>query len=413
MPPDFQVISTELEGPVFADARGRTLYKWPVAALRNGYVGDPNDKSTCEDKVQTKTSGFMSPYPAGLELPGLEHRRSCTDEWPPVLADADAKPLDRWTIITRSDKSRQWAYDHHPLYTSRLDLRPGDVFGGTATARLGGDSPPWRMPVGPPPELPPGFKIDTTIRGRMLVTEQQRAVYYSDQDGPDRSNCRDDCNRIWQPILAPEAAQPRGEWSIVRNVVGIRQWAFRKRPLYTYALDIVPASLDGGEVPGWHNAYTQQVPEAPASFAIGLTLNGEVLTDRKGMTVYYFSCVDDAVDQLSCDTLDSPQQYRLAICGGGDPVRCRSLWHYVTAPAEMESQSQLWSIVNVDTQTGLAVPAGQAGAVRVWAFRARPVYTYSGDKRPGDFEGNALGEWQGRRDGFRAFWLREEMFRRS
>ena len=413
MPTGFRVISTELEGPVFADVSGRTLYKWPVAALRNGYVGDPKDKSTCEDKVQTKTGGLMSPYPGGLELPDPEHRKSCTDEWPPVLADADAKPVDRWTIITRGDGTMQWAYDRHPLYTSRLDSRPGDVLGGTATARLGGDSPPWRMPVGPPPDLPPGFKIDTTIRGRMLVTEQQRSVYYSDQDGPDRSNCRDDCTRIWQPILAPEAAQPRGEWSIVSNVLGVRQWAFRKKPLYTYALDIVPASLDGSEVPHWHNAYTQRAPAAPASFSIGLTLNGEVLTDSKRKTVYYYSCVDDAADQLSCDTLESPQQYRLAICGGGDPVRCRDLWHYVAAPAEVQSSSQLWSIVNIDPQTGLGVPAGQAGAMRVWAYRARPVYTYSGDKWPGDFEGNGLGDWQGRRNGFRAFWLREEMFRRS
>ena len=30
MPPGFQVVSTELEGPVFANEAGMTLYKWPL-----------------------------------------------------------------------------------------------------------------------------------------------------------------------------------------------------------------------------------------------------------------------------------------------------------------------------------------------------------------------------------------------
>ena len=40
MPPGFQVIVNELEGPVFADAEGRTLYEWPQHVLRNGYSGE-------------------------------------------------------------------------------------------------------------------------------------------------------------------------------------------------------------------------------------------------------------------------------------------------------------------------------------------------------------------------------------
>src|SRR5690606_31175872 len=40
MPPGFQVVSSTLEGPVFADAQGRTLYTWPAKRLRNGYAGE-------------------------------------------------------------------------------------------------------------------------------------------------------------------------------------------------------------------------------------------------------------------------------------------------------------------------------------------------------------------------------------
>src|SRR5690349_23203874 len=117
MPPGFKVVATELEGPVFADSRGRTLYKWPIASLRNGYAGDPKDKSACEDTVTIKTGGYMSPYPGGLDLPDLQTRKSCVALWPPVLADAKAKAVGDWTLIKRSDGQLQWAYDHQPLYT--------------------------------------------------------------------------------------------------------------------------------------------------------------------------------------------------------------------------------------------------------------------------------------------------------
>jgi len=70
LPLDIQVVATALDGPVYADAQGRTLYKWPVSALRNGSTGDRKDgPSNCTDDVLRTEVGFMSPYPAGLVLP--------------------------------------------------------------------------------------------------------------------------------------------------------------------------------------------------------------------------------------------------------------------------------------------------------------------------------------------------------
>src|SRR5665213_3632752 len=65
MPPGFRVEATELEGPVFADARGKTLYVWPQHELRDGYVGDPKGASLCTSIKETTTDGLMDPYPAG------------------------------------------------------------------------------------------------------------------------------------------------------------------------------------------------------------------------------------------------------------------------------------------------------------------------------------------------------------
>src|SRR5690606_18444705 len=52
MPPGIQVVHSPLEGPVFADSNGKTLYTWPLMALRNGSVGDRKDApSNCTDEV--------------------------------------------------------------------------------------------------------------------------------------------------------------------------------------------------------------------------------------------------------------------------------------------------------------------------------------------------------------------------
>ena len=74
MPPGFQVRHTELEGPVFADPRGMTLYQWPQHKLRNGYSGEAAGTPACTDEVLTVTAGLMSPYPTGIPLPELAQR---------------------------------------------------------------------------------------------------------------------------------------------------------------------------------------------------------------------------------------------------------------------------------------------------------------------------------------------------
>ena len=53
----------------------------------------------------------------------------CAHNWPPLAADAGAKPDGAYTIIKRADGSAQWAYRNKPLYTWIKDTKPGDVTG--------------------------------------------------------------------------------------------------------------------------------------------------------------------------------------------------------------------------------------------------------------------------------------------
>jgi predicted lipoprotein with Yx(FWY)xxD motif len=54
----------------------------------------------------------------------------CAVAWPPLLAGADARASGKWSLVTRQDGSRQWAYKGRPLYTLyEWDINPGDTKG--------------------------------------------------------------------------------------------------------------------------------------------------------------------------------------------------------------------------------------------------------------------------------------------
>ncbi len=53
----------------------------------------------------------------------------CATNWPPLAAQAADAASGDWSIVTRDDGSRQWAYKGWPLYTYARDTKPGDLAG--------------------------------------------------------------------------------------------------------------------------------------------------------------------------------------------------------------------------------------------------------------------------------------------
>lgn len=97
-PAPARVILTK-QGPKLVDLKGMTLYY---------YERDTNGTtSNCNGK--------------------------CTDSWIPLAAPKDAKPVGDFTVITRSDGSKMWAYRYRPLYTSPADKAPGEINGNATT----------------------------------------------------------------------------------------------------------------------------------------------------------------------------------------------------------------------------------------------------------------------------------------
>jgi predicted lipoprotein with Yx(FWY)xxD motif len=79
---------------VMTDARGMTLYTFDK---------DPAGRSACNGQ--------------------------CAKNWPPFEAPADARPSGDWSVVTRDDGTRQWAWQGKPLYRWVKDMKPGDTTG--------------------------------------------------------------------------------------------------------------------------------------------------------------------------------------------------------------------------------------------------------------------------------------------
>ena len=61
----------------------------------------------------------------------------CAAVWPPFMASSGAASTGGFTIITRPDGSRQWAFNGHPLYTFTGDTKAGQANGQNIAASGG------------------------------------------------------------------------------------------------------------------------------------------------------------------------------------------------------------------------------------------------------------------------------------
>lgn len=84
---------------------------------------------SAKGKVLTNAQG-MTLYTFDKDAAGKSACNGpCAGNWPPLMAAANAKAEDGYSIITREDGSKQWAYKGKPLYTWKNDKKPGDITG--------------------------------------------------------------------------------------------------------------------------------------------------------------------------------------------------------------------------------------------------------------------------------------------
>src|SRR4051812_9958925 len=76
------------------------------------------------------TKAGMTLYTYGRDEAGKSNCvQACATAWPPRPAGEETGLAPEWSVVTRPDGGKQWAYKREPLYTFAKDPGPGTSFG--------------------------------------------------------------------------------------------------------------------------------------------------------------------------------------------------------------------------------------------------------------------------------------------
>jgi predicted lipoprotein with Yx(FWY)xxD motif len=311
----------------------------------------------------------------------------CAKEFLAYLADAHAKGFGDWSILQRDDHSRQWVYQGKPLYR----YSGKDPIGEPQGARFQLiESPSWHDPSSSVYAPKKGWRraaytpehtlaMPTSVELEFLGMAGgfgfvEAATHLTVYAAPPSHKLSQD----WQPVRAAALAVPLGDFSIVkRRDDGTRQWAYRGEALYTYAGDYaagyVNGIFSGDRAVQAALVYRNFMPDG---ISIGNYLGrGPLMTSAKGQTLYFIARYHatyggrEAPGAYSVSYNELKSQGTLA-CQGD----CTVTWKPILAGANAQA-SGFWELMDR--------PEGKQ-----WAYKGTPIYTFIGDRKAGDVEGN-------------------------
>ncbi|MDI1282959.1 MAG: hypothetical protein PSV46_01060 [Reyranella sp.] len=94
-------------------------------------------------------------------------------------------------------------------------------------------------------------------KGGMFVTASGMTLYTFDKDAtPGKSVCNGPCATNWPPAMVADGAKAVGDWTIITRDDGLKQWAYKGKPVYAFAKDTKAGDTTGdGFLNGaWHIA---------------------------------------------------------------------------------------------------------------------------------------------------------------
>jgi predicted lipoprotein with Yx(FWY)xxD motif len=212
--------------------------------------------------------------------------------------------------------------------------------------------------------------------GQVLTDSAGRTLYRFDQDTaePPRTNCEGDCATAWPPVLADDASAGEGVDPAMLGEVtradGSKQLTVGGWPAYRYAKDVNPGDINGQGVKGTWYALAPDGKKAKPADLPGLSTRkdpelGEIVVDRNGMTVYRF---------MKDEAWPKP----VSACTGA----CLEKWPAVAPVATNDTKGvQKKGLMSFTRPDG-----AKQQTVNCW-----PIYTFSGDKAPGDTNGQGVG----------------------
>ena len=327
----------------YADANGRTLYTYDKDVEQN--------KSVCMDK--------------------------CAEAWPPVPVPAGTKAFGDWSIVNRGGGARQWAYKGKPLYAFAKDTdvgeRKGDGIGNVWHSVKFEPTTGYELPFGI------GVESSATANGYVLADNREMTIYaFSGKPTRGKPACgASPCSDVWVPLAAAQLSYPAGGFSLIDREDGITQWAYNGKPLYTYDGDALAGDANGMGVDKNYQAVVLARNFIPSQASIRLdNARGPIVATAKGMTLYRRDT-----------SFHQPDGHGLPGSAAGGPFvgramgtnsckdDCLTTWRPFV-PAANAQPSGYWEIMT------------RADGTRQWAYKGFALYTYTGDKKPGDKTGH-------------------------
>lgn len=226
---------------------------------------------------------------------------------------------------------------------------------------------------------------DSKTLGKVLTDSEGFTLYRFDKDtaSPPETNCDGDCAKAWPAVPAGDATAAAGTAASLLGEVarpdGTKQLTVAGWPMYRYAQDAKPGEAKGQGVGGTWFASAPDGKKAavnadgpsgaePADLA-GLSVRkdpklGDIVVDKRGMTVYRFK-------------KDSAWPMKTACTGD-----CLKKWP-VVSPVEKND-------VKGVTTKGFGT-FNRPDGFKQQFLDCWPIYTFSGDARPGDTNGQGIG----------------------
>lgn len=324
-------------------------------------------------------------YTYDKDAPGKSNcAGECAAKWIPATVEPNTRPAENWTVISREDGAKQWAYRGKPLYTSTKDSVAGDQKGN------GDENGAWHTAAFRPADemiLPfgVGLREVADANGQVLVDSRNMTLYFFDGDpNKDRPVCQPgaSCPDHWAPFVAPQLAIPAGDFSFVTRQDGIRQWAYKGKPLYTFDGDAEPDDANGIGVDKQRQVARVMRYFVPDGVRLWNTAQrGNVLATSDGLTLYRRDSYTYQVGGHSLRHALPPRaSVGHALGTATCDVECLKTFRPLTAAADARP-SGYWEVATRDDGT------------KQWVYQGYALYTYLGDKKPGDMTGNDIYEF--------------------
>ena len=85
-----------------------------------------------------------------------------------------------------------------------------------------------------------------TVKDGAFIAPDGKPLYtFSRDTTPSKSACNGGCAASWPALAATATDKDAGDWTVVTRDDGAKQWAYKGKPLYTFARDTAGAAATG------------------------------------------------------------------------------------------------------------------------------------------------------------------------